>query len=367
MRLQPAFATLLPAICVQFGIAEPARLLAAQEAREETELQLKGRIVDAESGEGVPDVVVRLFGRPDRHASGPDGTLSFDVPPGRYAFTAWKPGYATVESSLPVGIAGEFTVSMYRLDDVDPGVPARLVVRVGEYGSGRPIEGAVVSLQGGGARDTDARGMAEFRDLREAVAELSVGMIGYAERTEQVSLQLERTTVVQLVMTAEAIGLEPLEVEVRSRFLEARGVYWRIDHGRVQHLLTREHLDTLSSLSDALDRLPGMRVEYSGGLPYVTGRRRCPLRMFLDGFPLFLDSFDDLLPQEIEVIEVFLAERTPVRFGGIDNKCGSVVMWSRRKAGRGSRRGRYGPWTESARRSGGFVHGLLIDWAGTRR
>ncbi|MCY3944202.1 MAG: hypothetical protein OXG18_10665, partial [Gemmatimonadetes bacterium] len=257
-----------------------------------------------------------------------------DVPPGRYDFTTWKAGYATVKGKLPVGMAGEFTVSMYRLDDVELGIPARLVVRVGEYGSGRPIEGAVVSLQGGGVRQSDTRGMAEFTDLREPVAELSVGMFGYAQRTERVSLQLERTTMVQLVMTADAIGLEPLEVEVRSRFLEARGVYWRIDHGRVQHLLTREHLDTLSSISDALDRMSGMRVEYSGGLPYVTGRRRCPLRMFLDGFPLFLDSVDDLLPQEIEVIEVFLAERTPVQFGGINNRCGSVVMWSRRKAGR---------------------------------
>lgn len=333
-RPSPVFATALWAVFAQLGIPGPVRQGAAQEAEREVELRLKGRFVDAESGEGVPDVVVRLFGRPGRHVSGPEGTLSLDIPPGRYAFTTWKAGYATVKGSLPVGTAGEFTVSMYRLDDVELGIPARLVVRVGEYGSGRPIEGAVVSLQGGGVRQSDARGMAEFTDLREPVAELSVGMFGYAQRTERVSLQLERTTMVQLVMTAEAIGLEPLEVEVRSRFLEARGVYWRIDHGRVQHLLTREHLDTLSSISDALDRMSGMRVEYSGGLPYVTGRRRCPLRMFLDGFPLFLDSVDDLLPQEIEVIEVFLAERTPAQFGGIKNRCGSVVMWSRRKAGR---------------------------------
>ena len=337
-RPLPVFATALWAVFAQLGIPGPVRQGAAQEAEQEVGLQLEGRFVDAESGEGVPDVVVRLFGRPGRHVSGPEGTLSLDIPPGRYAFTTWKPGYATVEGSLPVGIAGEFTVSMHRLDDVELGIPARLVVRVGEYGSGRPIEGAVVSLHGGGVRESDTRGMAEFTDLREPMAELSVGMIGYAQRTERVSLQLERTTMVQLVMTAEAIGLEPLEVEVRSRFLEARGVYWRIDHDRVQHLFTREHLDTLSSISDALDRLPGVRVEYSGGLPYVAGRRGCGLRMFLDGFPLFLDSVDDLLPQKIEVIEVFLAERTPAQFGGIHNKCGSVVMWSRRKAGRGSGR-----------------------------
>ena len=182
--------------------------------------------------------------------------------------------------------------------------------------------------------------MAEFTDQREPVTEVTVAMIGYAKRTEPVSLQLERTTLVQMALTVEAVGLEPLEVEVRSRFLEARGVYWRIDHGRVQHLLTRETLDTLSVLTDGLARLPGIRVEYPGGLPHVMGRRRCPVRMFLDGFPLLLDNLDDLLPEEVEVAEIYLAERTPVQFGGINNKCGAIVLWSRRKAGRGSRRGR---------------------------
>ena len=197
-RPSPVFATALWAVFAQLAVPGPVRQGTAQGAEQEVELQLKGRFVDTEGGKGVPDVVVRLFGRPGRHVSGPDGTLSLDVPPGRYTFTTWKSGYATVEGSLPVGIAGEFTVSMYRLDDVELGIPARLVVRVGEYGSGRPIEGAVVSLQGGGVRESDARGMAEFTDLREPVAELSVGMIGYAQRTEQVSLQLERTTMVQI-------------------------------------------------------------------------------------------------------------------------------------------------------------------------
>ena len=344
MRPLPAFATLAQALCIQLGIPASAPRIAAQETPQEEVrvVRLAGRVLDAESGEGVPDVVIRLMGRPDRFVTGVDGRVAFEVPLGRYALSAWKLGYATVESNLPVEIPGKFTLSMRRLDDVDLNVPARLVVRVGEYGSGRPIEGAVVSLRGGAVRGTDARGMAEFTDLREPMAELSVGMIGYTKRTEQVSLQLERTTVVQVVMTVEAIGLEPLEVEVRSRFLEARGVYWRIDHDRMQHLLTREDLDTLPALTDGLKGLPGIRVEYYGGLPVVLGRRGCPVRVFLDGFPLFLDAtIDDVLPEEVEVAEIYLAERTPVQFGGIDNKCGAIVLWSRRKAGRGQRRRRY--------------------------
>ena len=319
---------------------DAAAPLAAQEPEGKVgPVQLNGRVIDAESGEGVPGAVIRLFGRPDRHVAGPGGALSFDVPAGRYALSAWKHGYATLESNLQVEIGGEFTLSMHRLPEVDLSVPARLVVRVGESGSGRPIEGAAVSVGGGGGRDTDALGLAEFTDLTESLAEVGVEMIGYRKRTTQVSLRLERTTMVQLAMTVEAIGLEPLEVEVRSRFLEARGVYWRIDRGRVQHLLTREALDTLSVLTDGLRGLPGVRVEHYGGLPHVLGRRNCPVRVFLDGFPLFSANIDDVLPKEVEVAEIYMAERTPVQFGGIDNKCGSIVLWSRRKAGRGSRLG----------------------------
>ena len=305
-------------------------------------VHLTGRVVAAEGGEGVPGVVIRLFGRPGRHVTGADGRLSFDVPAGRHSLSAWKPGHVTVESTLPAEIPGRFTLVMHRLPPVDLSVPGRLVVRVGESGSGRPVEGAAVSLAGGGVRITDSLGLAEFRDLGEPVAEVTVEMIGFRREAARISVRLERTTMLQMAMTVEAIGLEPLEVEVRSRFLEARGVYWRIDHGRVQHLLTRRALDTLSVLTDALKGLPGIRVEYPGGLAHILGRRRCTVPVFLDGFPIFSDTnIDDVLPEEVEVAEIYLAERTPVQFGGKDNKCGAIVLWSRRKAGRGSCRRRY--------------------------
>ena len=324
------------ALVASLHLVSPAATpsLAAQEPEEEVRVvRLTGRVLDAESGEGVPGVMIQLFGRPDRHVTGVDGRLAFDVPLGRYALHASKRGYATVESDVPVDKPGRFTLAMHRLEDVDLRVPARLLVRVGEAGSGRPIEGAAVALRGSGERGTDARGMAEFTNLKEPSAEVSVEVLGYAKRTEPVALSLERTTMVQMAMTVEAIGLDPIEVEVRSRFLEARGVYWRIDHGRVQHLLTRENLDTLSVLSDGFKGLLGIRVEHYGGLPHVIGRGGCPLRVFMDGFPLDT-NIDDVLPEEVEVVEVFWAERTPVQFGGIDNRCGAVVLWSKRKAGR---------------------------------
>lgn len=346
MNCRPV-STARPVLLALLASLLPGSAAAASPAAQEAEagarvVRLTGRVVAAEGGEGVPGVVIRLFGRPGRHVTGADGRVSFDVPAGRHSLSAWKAGYVTVESTLPAEIPGRFTLVMHRLPAVDLSVPARLVVRVGESGSGRPVEGAAVSLTGGGMRVTDARGLAEFTDLSDPMAEVTVEMIGFRQQAAQISLRLERTTLVQMAMAVEAIGLEPLEVEVRSRFLEARGVYWRIDRGRVQHLLSREALDTLSTLTDGLKGLPGVRVEYIRGLPHVLGRRSCPVRVFLDGFPVFSDTnIDDVLPKEVEVAEIYLAERTPVQFGGIDNGCGAIVLWSRRKAGRGSRRWRY--------------------------
>ncbi|MCY3944201.1 MAG: hypothetical protein OXG18_10660, partial [Gemmatimonadetes bacterium] len=70
-RLIPVFATALWAVVAQLAIPGPVRQGTAQEAGREVELQLEGRFVDAESGEGVPEGVVRLFGQPGRHVSRP--------------------------------------------------------------------------------------------------------------------------------------------------------------------------------------------------------------------------------------------------------------------------------------------------------
>ena len=84
--------------------------------------------------------------------------------------------------------------------------------------------------------------MAGFGGLRRSLMEVSVRRIGYAMRTEPVLLEAGRTTLAKLSMTVEAVPLAPLEVEVRSRFLEKQGVYWRIDHDRVTHLFDSDDL-----------------------------------------------------------------------------------------------------------------------------
>ena len=58
----------------------------------------------------------------------------------------------------------------------------------------------------------------------------------------------------------------------------------------------------------------------------------------MDGRPqsLALDvvglNIDDILAEEVELAEVYWGGRVPARFG---SECGAVLLWSRRRAGRG--------------------------------
>ena len=241
--------------------------------------------------------------------------------------------------------AGELTFLMHALGDVDTSIPERLLVRVAEFGSGRLIEGAAVSLVGGQGGLTDGSGWVEFRDLGGPVAEVTVQMFGYEKRTEPVTLHQGRTTVVEVAMSIDAVVLEPLRVEVRSRYLEAHGVYWRMDHNRTMHVFDSEDLierGGVPYLTQAFTKLPGLHV--TGGS--ISGLRGCKIAVYWDGMPMEWGGrvvttvpwgLDEIPPEEIDLVEIYTGIRTPLRFSrwpGDMNNCGAVAFWSRRFADR---------------------------------
>lgn len=145
-------------------------------------------------------------------------------------------------------------------------------------------------------------------------------------------------------MTVEAVPLAPLEVEVRSRFLEKQGVYWRIDHDRVTHLFDSDDLIERMRergsplLGHAFTGLPGLRVWYLGG-PYFVGSRGCEIPVYWDGMMWGnpYGHFDDIPPEAVEVVEVYIGPRTPRRFErwrGDLNDCGAILFWSKERASR---------------------------------
>lgn len=322
----------------------PTSGLAAQEPEQDTAVfRVTANLRDADTKEALMGALIEVTGHPGRYVTGMHGQVGFDLPAGHYTFTAHKGGYATLRGDFHVVRAGNLMVMMHELADVDTSIPGRLLVRVAEFGSGRLIEGAAVALSGGQFRITDGQGWVEFPDLGGPVAEVTVRSFGYETRTETVSLQDGRTTVVEVSLAIDAVVLAPLEVEARSRFLERHGVYWRLDRGWADHLLTREELMERSEpyLSDAFRRLPGVQVIREGHQAGLATYSGCPIPVFLDGRPVGLAglNMNDLQPEELEFAEVYDHGRVPGRYlsaadflDPFHHICGIVLLWSRKRA-----------------------------------
>ncbi|MDE2874920.1 MAG: TonB-dependent receptor [Gemmatimonadota bacterium] len=314
----------IPALRAQ----EPAMVLVTVQMRDDaTQAPLMGALV-------------RVPGQARPYITRVDGQVAFELPAGKYVITVRKGGYSTLTHELDVSQPEEVTLRLKRLVDVEAGLPATLLVRVREAGTGRSIEGAAVSLVGGETRITDKRGNVQFATL-SGEARINAEMIGYANRTEPVSVHSDGTTVVDLAMAVDAVVLPPIQVEVRSRHLLVNGVYRRIDSGQVMRLLTREDLEKfpVSFLSDAFSNVPGVQVDRASlGDTRLFGPARgdpngCELKVYVDGMPTDM-NIDSFSPEMVEMAEIYWGLRTPIQYRGVNaSNCGVVLLWTRRGAG----------------------------------
>ena len=314
----------------------------AQSIPEGDLVRITARVQDVDTRANLLGAVLELSGVPNRFVTGAGGRVSFDAALGDYTLTVRKGGYSTLRGDFTVFRAGDFLLRMSQSTEGDMNAPSRLLVRVVESVSGRPIEGATVTLVGGPAGVTNTDGRADFRDLESRLAQVRVEMIGYAVRTEPVALHPDRTTAVDVEMTIEAVPLRPLRVEVRSRFLEANGVYRRMDQGRVMHLLTRRVIEDRGSarISDAFSRVPGLKISRESTYRSVLmAPSNCPLSIYVDGVPFGTDiegsvNIDQIPPNWVELAEVYWGNRAPIEYRG--EGCGVVLIWTRQNSRPGS-------------------------------
>ena len=313
--------------------------------QEERRVRIIARIQDLDTNTDLLGAVIELSGVPNRHVTGVDGRVTFDAAVGDYTLTVRKGGYATIRGGFSVIRPGDFTLKMSKADIDDPMAPSRLLVRVVDSQMGTPVEGATVSLLDGRRTVTNSEGRAEFRDLESRLVQVAVEMIGYAVRMEPVALHPDRTTAVEVEMTVEAVPLRPLKVEVRSRFLESKGVYRRIDQGVVMRLLTRQTIEQRGSIriSDAFAHLPGIRISHeSTHRAVLVAPRNCALAVYVDGIQFNPDmegsvNIDQIPTEWVELAEVYWGPRTPVEFQGTHREgCGAVLIWTRQRSRAGS-------------------------------
>ena len=303
-------------------------------------VQLTVRILDARRGLPLTGVVVELSGIPERLITDGDGEISFSAPVGTYVLIARKSGFEPLEGDFDVWRAGAVTLRMDPGRSGDPTAPGRLQGTVTDGLTGHPSEGAEVSSVGFGAVVSDERGRFTLATLAPGPAQLRVRMLGYADRTESVTVHAGRTTVVQIEVAADPIELAPITVEVRSSFLEQKGVYRRIERGVSNRVVTRDQIEERQSprLSDSLRRITGLNVIRANQRSVLLGRGRCQLRIYVDGVRMRADiegsvDIDQIPPAWVELAEVYTGiASVPPEYAEIRQDCGVVLIWSRQRA-----------------------------------
>jgi hypothetical protein len=331
----------LPHRYLKTVVAASAIWVSHAPAQELRPVALRVRVVDATTGLPLGGAVVQLSGVGERYVSDEGGEASFRIAAGSYILTARRFGYEPIEGDFRVIRQGSFTLRMTPRVSEDASAPGRLTGRVVEARSGRVVRGASVSVSGLGQYLSDDDGRFEVPRLSAGLKVLVIEALGYAGRTVSVTVQPGRTTVLEVSVAVDALELPPIEVEVRSPFLESRGVYRRMEGGRSAGIVTRAEIEGRDSyrLSDSMTGVSGLRVERRNKRSVLLGRGRCRMRVFVDGVPVSPEmdgTVDiDLFPPEwIEVAEVYVGiSAVPVEYADVGEDCGVVLLWTRQRAG----------------------------------
>ena len=237
---------------------------------------------------------------------------------------------------LPVPWNEDFLILLDRDPTYDLLVPGRVVGRVTEEGRNRGVSDVEVTVLSPARAGTvtDGRGRFDLRDLEPGLREVQFTHLGYASRTTTLIVQPGRTVEINASMSAQPIELEPIEVTVRSAYLERNGFYRRSRLWGKQ--FTRTDLDEINPtyLSDVFWRIPGVRVERRGfDAVAVSGRvtslsfGSCVLPVYVDGVRSFDADLDRFPPEWIGAMEVYHGISTPIEYGF--QSCGVVLIWTR--------------------------------------
>jgi len=95
-------------------------------------------------------------------------------------------------------------------------------------------------------------------------------------------------------------------------------------------------------LTDVFRTVPGLNVAFDGNNYTVqsarSGNINCPMQWYLDGSPY--DNSDNgidqmLRPDDIAAVEVYKsASEVPVQYQGQNASCGTILVWTKRVAGK---------------------------------
>lgn len=274
-----------------------------------------------------------------------------------FATSVSTPREVTIEPGLPAGWDFKIGVEQAYLGS-RLRTPGRIVGRITDRNSGRPVEAAALVLAGEDQqRLSDGSGRFSFDDLNPGVYRLAVQHLAYETIDQLINVPSDHTLEINFELTADPIELAPLVVTaVRDKRLEIRGFYDRKELGeKIANgvFVTREDLRRANPLrvTHYLGRLSGIRVDCTG-----SGNNNCTIRMtggspslsrraewgcvnanvYVDGIRVIRDnqglqdSIDNFVsPSDIAGIEVYRGpSEIPAEFGGSVGRCGAIVIWT---------------------------------------
>lgn len=183
--------------------------------------------------------------------------------------------------------------------------------------------------------DTDSLG--QFRiQIAEGKYRIAATRLGYQPvTTPHFELAPRELVEVEIRMSANALGIEPLVVTTRRAITSARleGYYRRLERNGpfgLGRFITRGQIDSFpaSHVSHYLARA-GLRVVGDAGNARVYSRG-CEMAIFVDGMQIDRGMVNDVVsPMDLEGIEIYRsAVEVPAEFMNRTG-CGAIVMWTR--------------------------------------
>jgi hypothetical protein len=288
-----------------------------------------------------------------------------DLPRGTYRLRADHVGYEITDGQVQLPFEGELIVLMTPGELEDLSVPGR-------------IEGQVIQEQGDGLQNveisvigqpdaralTNGQGRFTISGVRPGSHEVRFALLGYAPRTVTLIVHPGRVTEVDASLSTNVIELEPIQVVVRSGYLERNGFYQR-QRSRSGRFFDSADIEDIgpSELSDILRRVPGLSISRSGFSTVAQSRRSiswgldtnfdpngqgvftqgatrrstgsgrppCVLAVYVDGVPTFDTDLDWIPVSQIQAVEVYNSGiGTPIMFTVGGATCGAVAVWTRR-------------------------------------
>jgi hypothetical protein len=245
-----------------------------------------------------------------------------------------KRGWYLADQDVTFAGPDDMDVALFKEREDEPVGPGRLVGRVIDQASGRPVSNATVRITPTNQQArTDSRGRFIVSRVSSGAVLVEVESRGQTIRTDTLATFPGLTLSVELAIPEDPAAKPEVTVEVWPRFLEATGFYRRAEGGkgyRFGRVFIREQ--RASRLSDVISSsIPSLRAETGRfGQRVITARGtggdRCAMSIYLDNAAM--PGFDlDSYPLEwIEAFEVY--ERLDVPFE-YNSSCGVILIWSR--------------------------------------